>query len=66
MFDRLTGACMGFLTAAAALYMAVRLIELIAVPLIVIAAVIGGLTGLCWVIVLVYRRYWSSRWWLAR
>jgi hypothetical protein len=62
MLDRLTGACMSFLMAAVAVYLAVRLIESVAAALVIIAAVIGGLVILGGVIVLVRRWYWSNRW----
>ena len=62
MLDRLTGACMGFLTAAVAVYVAVRLIESVAAALVIIAAVAGGLLIFFWVIALVRRRHWSNRW----
>ena len=62
MLERLIGVCIAFLVAAVAVYEAVRLIERVAVPLVIIAAVIGGLVILFWVIVLLRRWYWPNRW----
>lgn len=62
MLDRLVGACLAFLTAAFAVYVAVRLIESVTAALIVIAAVIGGLVIVVGLIGVLRRRRWPDRW----
>lgn len=58
MLDRLVGVCFTLLAAAVAIYVAVRLIESVAVTLIAIVAGIGGLV----IVRLLWRRYRSDRW----
>ena len=60
--SRLVGICMAILAAAVAIYVAVRLIESIAVALVGIVAVIGGLIILCVVLNLLWRRHRMNRW----
>ena len=62
VMGRLVGASFALLTAAIAVYVAVRLIESVAAALIVIAAVIGvlGLIGL--VIRVLWQRHRMDRW----
>ena len=62
MMDRLLGICFALLAAAVAIYVAVRLIESIAVALVGIVAVIGGLIILCVVLNLLWRRHRMNRW----
>jgi CHASE2 domain-containing sensor protein len=62
VLDRLAGACLAFLAAAVAVYVAVRLIESVAAALVVIAAVAGGLLIASWIAVVIRRRRWPGRW----
>ena len=62
MLDRLIGICFALLAAAVAIYVAVRLIESIAVALVSIAAVVGGLVVLGLIVSLVWRRNRMNRW----
>ncbi|MBV9821449.1 MAG: hypothetical protein JO144_04335 [Actinobacteria bacterium] len=45
VFDQLVGACCSVLAAAVALYLAARLIELVWLPLLLIALVVGLVVG---------------------
>jgi hypothetical protein len=61
VLDRLIALCASFLIAAAAIYLAVRLVESVAAALFVIAAVTGG----GYVVALLGRALWrrhASRW----
>jgi hypothetical protein len=62
VLDRLAGACLAFLAAAVAVYVAVRLIESVTAALVVIAAVTGGLLIACWIAAAIRRRRWPGRW----
>jgi hypothetical protein len=62
MLHRLTGACLTLLAAAVAIYVAVRLIESVAAPLIAIVGVIGGLCVFGFVARLLWRRHHIGRW----
>jgi hypothetical protein len=62
VLDRLAGACLAFLAAAVAVYVAVRLIESVAAALIAIAAVTGSLLIAFWIVAVLRRRHWSNRW----
>ena len=62
MLDRLIGICFVLLAAAVAIYVAVRLIESIAVALISIVAVVGGVVVLGFIATLVWRRNRMNRW----
>ncbi len=62
MQDRLLGFCFAVLAAAAAIYVAVRLIESIAATLVVSVAVIGGLVLLSVVTRVLWRRRRIDRW----
>ena len=62
MLDRLIGICFVLLAAAVAIYVAVRLIESIAVALISIVAVVGGLVVLGLIVSLLWRRNRMNRW----
>ena len=62
MQDRLLGSCFAVLASAAAIYVAVRLIESIAATLVVSVAVIGGLVLLSVVTRLLWRRRRIDRW----
>lgn len=46
VFDQLVGACYSVLAAAVALYFAARLLQLVWVPLLLIALVVGLVVGL--------------------
>ena len=62
MLDRLFGICFAMLAAAVAIYVAVRLIESVAGPLVVIIAVPGGFVLVGFVIRLLWRRQRMDRW----
>lgn len=62
MLDRLIGICLALFASAVAIYVAVRLIESIAVALISIVAVIGGLVILSFIASLLWRRNRMNRW----
>lgn len=62
MLDRLVGACIAFLAAAVAIYMAVKLIESVAATLLVIVAVIGALIIAGFVGRVLWRRHRLDRW----
>ena len=62
MLNRLVGICFGVLAAVASIYVAVRLIESVAVTLIVIVAAIGGLIIGGFVIRVLWRRHHMNRW----
>lgn len=62
MLDRLIGICLALLASAAAIYVAVRLIESIAAALVSIVAVIGGLVILSFIASLLWRRNRMNRW----
>lgn len=61
VLDRLIGICLGLLVAAAAIFVAVRLLESVAAALVVIAAVIGGLAIAGFVANLLWRGR-ANRW----
>jgi hypothetical protein len=61
VFDRLFGLCVGFLIAAAAVYVGVRLIESVAAALLVIAAATGGLYLVALLGQALWRRH-AGRW----
>lgn len=62
MISRLLGLCLELLASAAAIYMAVHLIESVASPLVVILAAIGAVLILGMLGSFFWRRYWSNRW----
>lgn len=62
MLDRLMGAALSLLLAAAAIYFAVQLIESVASTLFVIAAVVGALCVAGVVVRLLWRRQQLNRW----
>ena len=62
MLDRLFGICFAMLAAAVAIYVAVRLIESVVGPLVVIVAVLGGFVLVGFVVRLLWRRQRTDRW----
>jgi hypothetical protein len=54
--DRLVGGCLWLLVAAVAVYAAVRLIEAVVKPLLVIAATAGGLVVVGFLLRIVWQR----------
>lgn len=62
MLDRLFGICFAMLAAAVAIYVAVRLIESVVEPLVVIMAVLGGFVLVGFVVRLLWRRQRMDRW----
>ncbi|MFT4263168.1 MAG: hypothetical protein QM572_07295 [Nocardioides sp.] len=62
LLDRLLAACLAVLAGAAAIYVAVRLLEAVAPALLIIAAIVGGLTIVSFVGRLLWRRIESRRW----
>lgn len=62
MFDRLVGTCFAILAAAVAIYVAVRLIELVATALLIIVAVIGSVLIAAVIVRLLWRRHRTDRW----
>lgn len=62
MLDRLFGICFAMLAAAVAVYVAVRLIESVAGPLVVIMAVLGGFVLVGFLVRLLWRRQRMDRW----
>lgn len=62
LLDRLLAACLAVLAGAAAIFVAVRLLEAVAPALLVIAAVAGGLVIAGFVVRLLWRRFESRRW----
>lgn len=62
MLHRLVGTCSALLAAAVAIYVAVRLIESVAMALVAIVAVIGGLFVLGFAGRLLWRRHRIGRW----
>jgi hypothetical protein len=61
VIGRLAGICFSLLLAAVAIYVAVRLVESVASALIVIAAVIGGIT-ICGFLARLWWRRHLDRW----
>ena len=62
MLHRLVGTCSALLAAAVAIYVAVRLIESVAMALIAIIAVFGGFVVLGFAARLLWRRQRIDRW----
>lgn len=62
MLDRLLETCVAALAAAAAVYVAVRLIESVAATLMTIVAVIGGLIIVSFLARMWWRTHSTNRW----
>ena len=62
MLDRLVGFCFAVLFGAAAIYVAVRLIESVTGALVVIAGMIGGALIAGFALKLLWRRGRMNRW----
>jgi hypothetical protein len=62
VLDRMMGICLTVLAGAAAVYLAVRLIESVAAALLIIVAAAGGLVVATGCVSLLWRRHRANRW----